>query len=71
MRGVYTQEVPGLNMYSPNAELGTRQSPGFGGLGTAEAGTGAVGGILETAQNLVINNPLPTLALIAYLAFMR
>ena len=91
----YTQEIPGITVFTPSYQLNAPNSPSLGripgrermvlgkipgsfrlpgnaspvnlgGLGTA---TGF--GIVDSAQNWVAANPLPVLAIIAFLLIKK
>lgn len=69
----YTQTIPGITAFTPVTQLRSQQVPMLSGLGDANAtpasGTGI--SILDNAAAIVAANPLPALALIAFLAFRK
>ena len=67
--GAYTQQIPGITLMTPMSQFGSRQSPTLGGLGAVDTTGASVTGILDKVKQLVIDNPVPVLFLIAALAF--
>jgi hypothetical protein len=59
-----TQYIPGITMFTPNSQLRHPQTPG--GLGGINS-TGFAP--LDSAQQIIVDNPLPVLALVAFLLF--
>lgn len=74
----YTQSIPGITVFTPGTQLRAPQVPMLSGLGAVDASGNVVGqpsgtgiGILDTATNFISANPLPVLALLAFLAFKK
>jgi len=71
----YTQEIPGITVFTPGTQLRAPQVPMLSGFGAVDAAGNtippAATGILDTAANFISANPLPVLALLAFLVLKK
>lgn len=72
---MYTQQIPGITVFTPMTQFGLRNSPSLRGLGdgtnTVDPTAVTPSTVLQTAENLVSNNPLPVLILLGILLLRK